>query len=439
VRNASLHSVLVLPVETRARLDHAVLPRRRQPLALARRVQPDRVDAILTQLEADGVARRSPPQRGAARPRTSPAEDPAIVGLLELVAVLGIGEEVGEVRPQVEAVVDRVRGRREFATPQRSARIEREAVAGRFATVGSVERAVAVEASTVDRAARDLVGRIPLARVAHRGRGDLRLAHLPGVAQHAVELAVVLRHLPRPVVVHQLETIEHRAGAERHRPGEQPPLVVKRAERRLGHALRQRGDVGDRRATRRREVADRGKVGPLEVVDARDELGDQEVQVHVALAMRMRGQVDRHAGEPGREVGAVVEVEAAQEVLVRLARAAVLRDDHARHVLEHLPGTQQWPIPDQLAGDRALARGIGRPDRILVVAGDLEGVDALDALCMGHAREHRGDGSGQDAFRRHEFSPGPRRSPITYCRVSIRQRALPWREEAPVVPQACRR
>ena len=86
-----------------------------------------------------------------------------------------------------------------------------------------------------------------------------------------------------------------------------------------------------------------------------DELGDQEVDVGVALAVGVRRHVDRHAVHVGREVGAVVEVEAAQEVLVGLAVAAVLRDDQPGHDLEHFAGRR---IGRSRAGSRydALAR-----------------------------------------------------------------------------------
>jgi hypothetical protein len=65
--------------------------------------------------------------------------------------------------------------------------------------------------------------------------------------------------------------------------------------------------------------------------------------------VRVRRHVDRHAVDPGREVGAVVEVEAAQVVLVGLAVAAVLRDDDAGNEFEHLGGPQRRPALDQLA------------------------------------------------------------------------------------------
>ena len=66
-----------------------------------------------------------------------------------------------------------------------------------------------------------------------------------------------------------------------------------------------------------------------------------------------------------REVGAVIEVEAAQEVLVGLALAAVLRDDDARHGLEHFAVAHERPLVELLRGDRALARRLRDADEIL--------------------------------------------------------------------------
>ena len=85
-----------------------------------------------------------------------------------------------------------------------------------------------------------------------------------------------------------------------------------------------------------REVALVGEVRALRILDAGDELRDQEVEIRVALAVRVRRHVDRRAGDGHREVAAVIEVEPAQEVLVGFPLAAVLRDDHAGHGLEHL-------------------------------------------------------------------------------------------------------
>ena len=67
-----------------------------------------------------------------------------------------------------------------------------------------------------------------------------------------------------------------------------------------------------------------------------------------------------------REVGAVIEVEAAQVVLVGLALAAVLADDDAGHGLEHLAGPRHRARASSWRdGDCALARGLRHADEVL--------------------------------------------------------------------------
>ena len=76
------------------------------------------------------------------------------------------------------------------------------------AAVARIERAEAVDQPLVHGALRNLVGRGPLAVVPHGGYAQLPVADRQRVAQHAVVLAIILRHVPRPVVVDRLERIE---------------------------------------------------------------------------------------------------------------------------------------------------------------------------------------------------------------------------------------
>jgi hypothetical protein len=138
-----------------------------------------------------------------------------------------------------------------------------------------------------------------------------------------------------------------------------------------------------------REVAVLGEIRPLAVLDLVDQLGNEEIQVGVALAMRVGRHVDRQALHPGGEVGAVVEVVAAQEVLVGLAVAGMLRDDEARHRLKHLAGTQQRQVGQPLAADGALRGGIRRADAVVVVAGHLHVLHAGGRLRRRGLRRRR--------------------------------------------------
>ena len=85
-------------------LSSRVAERRRRA---SRVVQPDRVDVVETALEADLVLRVGAEHRREPAVRCLDAVDVPVVGLLELVARLGIVQEVGEVREEVQLGVDR--------------------------------------------------------------------------------------------------------------------------------------------------------------------------------------------------------------------------------------------------------------------------------------------------------------------------------------------
>ena len=77
----------------------------------------------------------------------------------------------------------------------------------------------------------------------------------------------------------------------------------------------------------------------------------------------MGPHVGRHAIDIDRHVSAVIEIVAAQEVLVRLALAAVLGDDQAWNGFEHLAWTRRRTLVDRIAADAHLARHPYRRDR----------------------------------------------------------------------------
>jgi hypothetical protein len=80
----------------------------------------------------------------------------------------------------------------------------RERITVREAAVGGIERAKAADEALVDGALRDLVGRVPRARVGHPRDGEAIEVAALGVAQHAVELAQVVGALPGPIEPHNL-------------------------------------------------------------------------------------------------------------------------------------------------------------------------------------------------------------------------------------------
>ena len=68
--------------------------------------------------------------------------------------------------------------------------------------------------------------------------------------------------------------------------------------------------------SRRVEVAEPRRVGALVDIDGGDRLGDQKVGIGIALTVAMARGVNRDTVGVDRDVGAVVGVEAADEVLV---------------------------------------------------------------------------------------------------------------------------
>jgi hypothetical protein len=116
--------------------------------------------------------------------------------------------------------------------------------------------------------------------------------------------------------------------------GRHPPVVAVLAGLHLQQAFVQVTLERVARVPGGGEVTDAGLVGPLAVLDVVDHLGNDRVEIEIALAVAMGAQVERHALEAGREVGAMVEVEATQEVLVGLAGTRMLSDGGARHHFE---------------------------------------------------------------------------------------------------------
>ena len=82
----------------------------------------------------------------------------------------------------------------------------------------------------------------------------------------------------------------------------------------------------------------------------------------------MAREIDGNAVDRSGEIGAVIEVEAAQEVLVRLPVAAVLRDDQARHGLEDLAGAIERALFDLGGADGTLRGRLGDADQTVVAS-----------------------------------------------------------------------
>ena len=108
---------------------------------------------------------------------------------------------------------------------------------------------------------------------------------------------------------------------------------------------------------------------------ALDQLRDQEIEVGVSLAVPVGRHVDRHPAGRDGEIGAVVEVEAAQEILVRLAAAGVLGGDGAGHGLDKLSGAQFGSFLEVLPAGRPFVGRPGDADQVFSALGDIDAVE----------------------------------------------------------------
>ena len=133
-----------------------------------------------------------------------------------------------------------------------------------------------------------------------------------------------------------------------------PLPIAEAADRDRRHRLDAVEQIDVHRADRG-EIAFVGEVRSLADIDRADQFGDQEIQVGIALPVRMGAHVDRHFVDRDGEIGAVVEIEAAQEILVGLAVAAVLGDDQAGNDFKRFRGPGKRPRVDFRAADIFLA------------------------------------------------------------------------------------
>jgi hypothetical protein len=74
--------------------------------------------------------------------------------------------------------------------------------------------------------------------------------------------------------------------------------------------------------------------------------------------MRVGGQIERHVVDEDGEVCAVVQIEAAKEVLIRLPTTGMLRDDEARNGLKHFTRPEEGAILQFRRTNRPLRGGV---------------------------------------------------------------------------------
>ena len=80
--------------------------------------------------------------------------------------------------------------------------------------------------------------------------------------------------------------------------------------------------------------------------------------------MRVRPHIHRHPSERDREIRAVVEIEPAEKIPVRLPAAGVLRDDHAGDHFEQFAPTQDWARAQFIPARRPCEASSALPSRL---------------------------------------------------------------------------
>ena len=210
------------------------------------------------------------------------------------------------------------------------------------------------------RAQRNLVGGIPGVRIGHRGRRKTVDRGALAETQQAGELVHVIRRVPRAVISVHLAGIEQRAAAEFCRAHAEIAQIVEAADGGFRDGLVDAVAQIDEQRARGGEIADIGEVRSLADVQAGDRLRHQPVEVGVALAVSMGRQIDRHVVDEDRQIRAVIEIVAAQIILIGLAAVGVHDHGEAGHGFENLARSRHRAGVELLPGHRHLARHGGR-------------------------------------------------------------------------------
>ncbi len=275
--------------------------------------------------------------------------------LMKLIAIDGIAEIVGEIVPEVQRTLDDIDigFRRATVVAPRPAPRERETIG--IAAVAGIEGSIATDLSGRDGARWDLIGGIPSVRIRHPRQRETVLRRALAVAHHAIELAQAVRIVPGAIIGVGLARDEQGAVANSGGGDAESAAITEAADRQRRHGP-DAVEQADMHRPHRGKVAFVGEIRSLADVDRADQFGDQEIQVGISLAVGVGAHIDRHAVDRDGEIGAVIEIETAQEILVGLAVPAVLGDDQTRHDFERFRGPRQWSGVDSFAADILLAR-----------------------------------------------------------------------------------
>ena len=128
--------------------------------------------------------------------------------------------------------------------------------------------------------------------------------------------------LERPIGVVALRRKEGPHLVFRRGEHQQIPLGIELTAGRLHHPLADDLTRLEVDRSRRIEVAELDVIGAFVHIESFNRFRDDEVQIGIALPMRMRSQIDRHPVGEERDIGPVIGIKPAQEILIGLSCAA---------------------------------------------------------------------------------------------------------------------
>src|SRR4051812_21661991 len=263
--------------------------------------------------------------------RDSASAGDTALGLFELIAMLWVIEEVGEIREQVQAVVQQKAGCAHRRGPGRVLIVRVKALAVRLPAIASIDETEPGNQTFGDGAFRHLIRRFPVGPIADASQREPVTIVTTAVPQNTVDLAVIVRPYARSVVVVHFERAKQIAAAYARRGGteEASPSVISCAGSEDGTF--ELIDVVDIGCTGGRKIALVREVRSLLELHPAHEFRNEKAHVRIPMSVRTRRCIDGNSGDGRRKVRAVIQVEASEVVLIRLALATMLAHDEAWH------------------------------------------------------------------------------------------------------------
>ena len=247
------------------------------------------VDPVVADLQAEGVLHFTAKPLAENRVARVQPGHPALVLLLELVAAIGVRQEVREVGKQIEIVIKSVGHDLGLGICVVAMPFGLQAVTLRIAAVGRVQ--CAEETNQRHGVSGDLIARVPFSVVAAGRDAETIGVSALAVGQKAVEFVIIIRMHPWAVIVIHLSAVQQIARAELLRHAENGAPIAIHAAFHLEEVLRQRLEKFQMGRSSRAIVADVRVIRTFLVIHPLHKLRDDGVHVRVPLAVRVRRQV----------------------------------------------------------------------------------------------------------------------------------------------------